>query len=310
MADYLTHDLLGSEVIQSSRGAVHARLTEYPEAFRWGCQGPDPFFYRRLWEGGGPYHPLANRMHEEDTAGLFYAMARYAMEQSGWEREVCTAYLDGFLCHYSLDSEIHPYVYFLQGKGESRNPGVTCGTVHGQVETDIDIALYSPRGGRHISDFHPGDEHHLPALQKEAIAAMLCTVIRQVYDVELPQTEAEAAFGDTLFIEDFLYRRGRNLAHLAFAAGLLKPAWSDFVSHAKVAEPQWDALNLRRRGWRNPDEPEVLRKESVPEILEIAREKTLSLIGQYEDMFADGTVRRIDYPVTFGNGSGKAADPA
>ena len=27
MADYLTHDLLGSEVIQSSRGAVHARLT-------------------------------------------------------------------------------------------------------------------------------------------------------------------------------------------------------------------------------------------------------------------------------------------
>ena len=36
MADYLTHDLLGSEVIQSSRGAVHARLTEYPEAFRWG----------------------------------------------------------------------------------------------------------------------------------------------------------------------------------------------------------------------------------------------------------------------------------
>ena len=182
MADYLTHDLLGSEVIQSSRGAVHARLTEYPEAFRWGCQGPDPFFYRRLWEGGGPYHPLANRMHEEDTAGLFYAMARYAMEQSGWEREVCTAYLDGFLCH------------FLQGKGESRNPGVTCGTVHGQVETDIDIALYSLRGGRHISDFHPGDEHHLPALQKEAIAAMLCTVIRQVYDVELPQTEAEAAF--------------------------------------------------------------------------------------------------------------------
>ena len=178
------------------------------------------------------------------------------------------------------------------------------------METDIDIALYSLRGGRHISDFHPGDEHHLPALQKEAIAAMLCTVIRQVYDVELPQTEAEAAFGDTLFIEDFLYRRGRNLAHLAFAAGLLKPAWSDFVSHAKVAEPQWDALNLRRRGWRNPDEPEVLRKESVPEILEIAREKTLSLIGQYEDMFADGTVRRIDYPVTFGNGSGKAADPA
>ena len=74
MADYLTHDLLGSEVIQSSRGAVHARLTEYPEAFRWGCQGPDPFFYRRLWEGGGPYHPLANRMHEEGFSTPWPAM--------------------------------------------------------------------------------------------------------------------------------------------------------------------------------------------------------------------------------------------
>ncbi len=305
MADFLTHDMLGTEVIRSAPPRIRERLEEYPEAFRWGCQGPDPLFFRRLWEGGGPYHPLANRMHTQDTAGLFTAMAQYVTGLKGWAREVCSAYLDGFLCHYSLDSEIHPYVYYLQRQGEARNPGVSDGTIHCQIETDIDIALYAVRGGRDISDFAPADGHRLPRQQKEQIARMLSAVILQVYGENFPEEEAAASFGDTLFVEEQLYRRGRGLAHIAFAAGLIRPAWSDFVSHAKVSKPEWDCLNLRRRGWRNPDHPQVLRHDSVPQILETARQKTLSLAAEYEDMLASGQVRPVEFPVSFGNGGGE-----
>lgn len=306
MADFLTHDMLGTEVIRTAGTGIAARLEEYPEAFRWGCQGPDPLFYRRLWERGGPYHPLANRMHQEDTAGLFLAMARYVSGLRGWAREVCAAYLDGFLCHYSLDSEIHPYVYFLQRKGEAKNSGLWNGTIHCQIETDIDMALYAVRRGRRISDYFPADGHRLPLAQKEQLAQMLSEVVREVYGEGLPEQEAAASFGDTLFFEELLYRHGRVLGHLAFAAGLLNPSWSDFVSNAKVAEPEWDCLNLRRRGWRNLDEPETLRHDSVPQLIETARQKTLTLTEEFEKMLACGTIKRMEFPVSFGNGNGRS----
>ena len=305
MADFLTHDMLGLEVIRTARPEIKARLEEFPEAFRWGCQGPDPLFYRRLWEGGGPWHPLAGRMHSEDTAGLFQAMADYVTGMKGWAREASAAYLDGFLCHYALDSAIHPYVYFLQKRIEKDHPRLQKGTVHCQIETDIDIALYAVRGGRQIWDYVPEDGHRLPAMQKALLARMLSRTSEEVYGRVLPECEAAAAFDDTLLFEKLLYRQGRRLGKLAFAAGLVHPGWSEFISHVKVSRPEWDCLNLRRRTWRNPDFPEISRCESVPELIEGARRTTLALMEEFEKMFRSGRVVSVDFPVGFDNGNAR-----
>ena len=305
MADFLTHDMLGLEIMRSCGSEIKTRLEEYPEAFRWGCQGPDPLFYRRLWEGGGPWHPLAGRMHTEDTTGLFESMAAHVIGLKGWAREACAAYLDGFLCHYALDSTIHPYVYYLQRRVEAKNPQLHKGTVHCQIETDIDIALYAVRGGRNIWDYAPDDGHLLPGMQKMQLARMLARVSEEVYGRVLPEEEASAAFDDTLLFENLLYRKGRKLGKVAFAAGLLNPGWSEFVSHVKISHPDWDCLNLRRRGWRNLDFPEELRHDSVPELLHAARNETLRLIETFEGMLQTGVVTSVDFPVNFDNGNAR-----
>ena len=111
------------------------------------------------------------------------------------------------------------------------------------------------------------------------------------------------AFDDTLYFEKLLYRQGHRLGKIAFAAGLLHPGWSEFISHVKVSRPEWDCLNLRRRGWRNPDFPAELHCESVPELLEAARQATLFLADEFENMFRSGHVTPVDFPVGFDNGN-------
>lgn len=308
MADFLTHDLFGMMVEREAPAAVREAAERCPEAFRWGFQGPDILFFRQLWNGGGPFHRLGNRMHSEWTDRLFAAMTEHIRRQTGEKREVLLAYFYGFLCHYALDSEIHPYVYALQRKGMERNPHVSGGVIHCQIETDIDIALYDRWEGRDIAEYHPYDGHHLPTGQKWIIGELYETVLLEVYGEVLPAEETAHSFADMLLVEDLLYRRGRELQKAARCAGLVRPEWSDVSSHLKTHIPAWDALNLKKRGWRSPDEPERLRRESVLEIICLAEEKVLGLMDRYARMFAGEEWGVLHYPVSFDNGNHHAKE--
>ncbi len=305
MADFLTHKMFGELVGKQAPFSVQDVASQYPEAFRWGFQGPDILFYRQLWKEGGPFHHLGNRMHSELIDAMFDAMACHIRRQSGSKQEVLLAYFYGFLCHYGLDSEIHPYVYSLQKKGVEKNPGINPGVIHCQIETDIDAALYARWEGKNITEFHPYVGHHLPDGQKWIIGELYETVFLEVYGEVLPAAEVVSSFADMLLTEDVLYRRGKLLGRAAYAAGLIRPEWSDFVSHAKIGQPYWDALNLKKRGWRNPDEPEVLRHDSVPDLIENAEIRVLGYMEQYEEMFAGSSWGILHYPVSFDWGNSR-----
>lgn len=101
------HKRFGDKVVAQLSGEVQEIIKKYPLQFRIGLQGPDPFFF---------YRPiikthviaLANKMHEEN-ADVFFKKARKVVRQKGMNsREY--AFILGFICHFALDSECHPYV--------------------------------------------------------------------------------------------------------------------------------------------------------------------------------------------------------
>ena len=75
MADFVSHHLFGGQALAVFPASVQALAHARPACFFWGCQGPDPLFYRRIWLGS-PLHKLGNRMHSEKTDELFAAVAR------------------------------------------------------------------------------------------------------------------------------------------------------------------------------------------------------------------------------------------
>lgn len=101
------HNRFGGDVIKHLDEDLQTILKKYYTQYRIGMQGPDPFFF---------YRPIMHThvskcgsdMHKEE-AKAFFEKAVDVIEKKGREsREY--AYILGFICHFALDSECHPYV--------------------------------------------------------------------------------------------------------------------------------------------------------------------------------------------------------
>ena len=141
MADFVSHHLFGRQALTVFPAPAQRAAACRPACFFWGCQGPDPLFYRKILLGS-PLHKLGKRMHSEKTDELFAALSRAVRDLSGDAQEIAAAYFYGFVCHYALDSEIHPYVYCRQVQFCTENPKLSASAVHSRIESDIDYLLY------------------------------------------------------------------------------------------------------------------------------------------------------------------------
>lgn len=101
------HDRFGAEVSKRLDGDLREIINKYYPQFSIGLQGPDIFFF---------YRPFCrNRINKYGTllhhvsALPFFKHALSVVRRNGRDsREY--AYLMGFICHFILDSECHPYV--------------------------------------------------------------------------------------------------------------------------------------------------------------------------------------------------------
>ena len=86
MADFVSHHLFGRQALTVFPVPAQRAAACRPACFFWGCQGPDPLFYRKILLGS-PLHKLGNRMHSEKTDELFAALSRAVRDLSGDAQE-------------------------------------------------------------------------------------------------------------------------------------------------------------------------------------------------------------------------------
>ena len=120
------HLTFGRSVLRAlPAGKARALILANPALFEIGLQGPDILFF---------YHPL----HHHPVNRIGYELHEKSA-QSFLARPVCQnaddrglAYLLGFICHYTLDSECHTLVeYFMEETGKG----------HSDIETDLEREL-------------------------------------------------------------------------------------------------------------------------------------------------------------------------
>lgn len=123
------HNRFGGDVIRQLDNELQMILKKYYTQFRIGMQGPDPFFF---------YRPIihthvskcAGDMHDEEAKAFFEKAVRVIEEKGRNSREY--AYILGFICHFALDSECHPYVEHMVER---------IGVGHMEIEGEFDKYL-------------------------------------------------------------------------------------------------------------------------------------------------------------------------
>lgn len=107
MPAYYAHHRFGAAVAKKLNKRQKKIIAAHRPQFDIGLQGPDIFFFYRPYTKNRVVK-YGNELHHVPAVTFFRHAVRIVRKRGQNSREY--AYLLGFLCHFILDSECHPYV--------------------------------------------------------------------------------------------------------------------------------------------------------------------------------------------------------
>ncbi len=106
MPGLYTHYRFGAAVLSAMPADIRRSVQRFRRLFDVGLHGPDIFYN---------HNPLSNRSgsmlgvkYHEQTGKVFFSRACRAIRME--RNEAAASYLYGVLCHYVLDSTLHPFI--------------------------------------------------------------------------------------------------------------------------------------------------------------------------------------------------------
>lgn len=119
------HYTFGQEVLKNLNDDIKKIIEENKNLFNIGLHGPDILFYYKALKSN-PISKIGNNLHKL-SVDKFFENARNIIKNCP-DSEAACAYTLGFICHFMLDSECHPYIR----KKESKK------LTHSTIETEFD----------------------------------------------------------------------------------------------------------------------------------------------------------------------------
>ena len=162
MPAIMTHDFFGKDALGTVSGILGFSSIDEREAFLLGNQGPAPFFYLVANPLTRKENLVGSTMHSTRPAHLLVALRAAVDRADVLERSITRAFVAGFLCHYLLDREVHPFVYATQwALCDAGVPGLdrSAGSrVHEEIERDFDEMVLFTKLGQTIETYKPYEQ--------------------------------------------------------------------------------------------------------------------------------------------------------
>ncbi len=111
-------------------------------------QGFDPIMFYNLFSisPGKNIRKLDDYFHKNKTRDFFINMLNIMKEKKLKNDIDCCSFLVGFICHYVLDSNIHPYIIYKSGEFNKNNPDTyKYNNIHMFMETFFDNDMVKRR---------------------------------------------------------------------------------------------------------------------------------------------------------------------
>lgn len=220
-------------------------------AYAWGAQGPDFLFCHRYMRflgfgKGEGLQAYGSLLHETKPSATLSAMRGFLQAHPDPSYR---AYVQGFLCHYALDSTAHPYVNALAGELAAQRPQETTGSMHGEVESALDAIVLRRETGKLPSGVNL--KHMFPKNEgvQRRIARLYRQVLADVYQADVPEEELLHATNDAHFVFAAVTDR-TGLKHRLFQ--LLERGKPHVVASHIVPLTERDDVdyaNVRRQPW-------------------------------------------------------------
>ena len=274
MPDVAVHAAFGREVLASLDRETAERIRKEPYTFA--LFGPDLWFMYQPWkrrEGRG------RRMHTTRTGAFLTALIRQA--KGSRCPEEMFSYLAGFLCHYALDTETHPYIIHMTEQRTRFPRG------HMSFEHTLD-RLEMERAGV-WGEKHPITDHYFPKTKlPECMREDLDAVFREVYGWD----NCWKALNRSGPLYRLTYRFLENPRGLVTRiAGRTRHPLLRSLTYLHSHFEGTDAENIRHAEWTHSHEASEVSTRDFSEMRETARRRAAEMIeAAYRYIFlSEGT---------------------
>ncbi|MGN0347497.1 MAG: zinc dependent phospholipase C family protein [Lachnospiraceae bacterium] len=305
MPGFNSHYFFGNNTLQLlEHNYVKECCRRYPGTFCYGLQGPDIFFFCGFVTMANE-HNLGKLIHISDSNLFFRNMFRMVTHfKTRREKEIGIAYMAGFLGHYVLDTNVHPFVYARTGYDpDHKDPAYN--SRHIFLETDMDTLLLEKYTGLKPSQFRQDKAVLIPLRENKVVAQTLLYTIAKTYPkyVHFPILMSMSMYLMSVATHSLIDKTGRKkylfrtIEH--FLVG--HPVISPLVPSEKFFFHK-DPFNTKHEEWKNPWDKDIKSTQSFFDLYDCSETQYLRLLRQFDHVLSHKTKKEVtDFFVNIGN---------
>lgn len=272
MPDILTHIAFADDILnQMPAKKLKKEIEKRRTLFRLGAQGPDIFYYHQFIKGkNDPIKQTGGMLHTEKTGDFLKRSFDYCVEQFEEKDNYYNliSYISGFLCHYVLDKNAHPFIYRFSGYSFDR--GKDKGKYswqHKVMESYLDVYIWHLKKDKQAYKEKVYKLIHLKQMPN-IIKIFLEEIINTIYSKSLTKENITCAYEDMqkafkllydpVGIKKYIINKLEWLLRKEITMG--KPFYAFNIEASRIY------LNLNKDAWAYPLDSDVVLCLSFLEI--------------------------------------------
>lgn len=143
MAGTITHVFFEEDVFKKLDNQTKKNLEKYKENLKTYAQGHDIMFFSFNFTG---QKKIGNFLHKNKTKDFFINMINYIVNNNLQNNFELISFLYGYICHYSLDLTVHPYITYKCGIfNKKKKDTYKYNSKHSNMESYIDAYMVKER---------------------------------------------------------------------------------------------------------------------------------------------------------------------
>lgn len=271
-----THHIFTKDVYKNLDVKVQNKLSNEKEVFYLFGKSFDALLFGNIKLGG--------YAHNHNVSLYFKNIIQYIMENKLENNEQVLAYLYGSICHYMLDSIVHPYIYYKTGKYDNKNKMTyKYKGKHDALEFMIDAIIYNDRENKPIYKSNVGKEVFHKLDFSDDLKKVVDYAFKNTFSVDNGFKIYNRCYWNYRFIykhilvsrfgiKAFFYR-------IIDASRLVKTGKiRDFCYYIKKLN--YSVLNLEHKKWCYPVDKKLTYHYSFYDLYDVAIEKTKNIINE------------------------------
>lgn len=289
MPGLITHYICGQSVLNNSNDDLKDILKKYEGIYNIGTQGPDMFFFYLPGHIRKSTKFLGIEMHNTNTGGFISSLIECSKELEGEDKDIALSYICGYLTHYALDANTHPYIYYKTGfrrKGDMLN-APKYSFYHRRFETSIDIMLLKLLSGKKPANKGLWEVLVSDSRENHVIANLLSKSLEMAYGRKISPEYLADAIKYMVNITRLIQSKGgrkKRFMELVEDFGITDDNISNLF-HIQNIEEKLDFLNLEKNTWSNPWDNDVKYDESFVELYNKGVEEALFFVESTYDLY-------------------------